>query len=176
MADLGVNDTRYRVVTHLGHILRAGDTVLGYLLATASMNSKDAEDLEAKTRAGLPDVVLVRKVYSSEGRLKKAAWKLKTFEADEMEVMEARDVEKEDKDLEEYRQQLEGDREMRRNVNLYKDDRMAATAANKAARMMDGEEVVVGGKKVQKRKGKKGLAPETPPTKAGGEEDRGTGA
>eukprot|EP00624_Nannochloropsis_granulata_P007803 evm.model.NODE_95_length_15206_cov_22.810799.5 len=175
MADLGVNDTRYRVVTHLGHILRAGDTVLGYLLATASMNSKGAEELEAKTRAGLPDAVLVRKVYSSEGRLKKPAWKLKTFEADEMEVMEPRDAEKEDRDLEEYRQQLEGDKEMRRNVNLYKDDRMAATAANKATRMMDGEETVVGGKKAKKRKGKIGLAPETPPTKAGGEEDMGMG-
>ncbi|KAM3574575.1 hypothetical protein VYU27_003489 [Nannochloropsis oceanica] len=175
MADLGVNDTRYRVVTHLGHILRAGDTVLGYLLATASMNSSDAEELEAKTRAGLPDVVLVRKVYSSEGRLKKPAWKLKTFEADEMEVMEARDAEKEDRELEEYRQQLEGDREMRRNVNLYKNDRMSMMAANKTTHMMDGEEILVGEKKAKKRKSKKGLTPETPPTKAGGEEVMGMG-
>jgi len=175
MADLGVNDTRYRVVTHLGHILRAGDTVLGYLLATASMNSSDAEELEAKTRAGLPDVVLVRKVYSSEGRLKKPAWKLKTFEADEMEVMEARDAEKEDRELEEYRQQLEGDREMRRNVNLYKNDRMSVMAANKTTHMMDGEEILVGEKKAKKRKSKKGLTPETPPTKAGGEEVMGMG-
>lgn len=119
MSDLGANDTRYRVFTHLGHILRAGDTVLGYLLATASLNSADADELETKTRAGLPDAVLVRKVYSNEGRIR-PAWRLKKFEADEMEVVEAGNAEQEVRDLRDYRQQLEGDREMRRRVNMYK--------------------------------------------------------
>jgi hypothetical protein len=34
MSDLGANDTRYRTTTHLGHLLKAGDVVQGYLLAT----------------------------------------------------------------------------------------------------------------------------------------------
>lgn len=79
MSDLGVNDVRYRVMTHLGYILRAGDTVLGYLLATASMNSKEAEELEAKTRAGLPDAVLVRKVYTKDGGKKKVGLEIEEF-------------------------------------------------------------------------------------------------
>lgn len=79
MADLGQNDRRYRTTTHLGHILRAGDTVLGYLLAKASFNSSAAEELAGKLRAGLPDVVLVRKVYDGERRRKKVGdWRLKS--------------------------------------------------------------------------------------------------
>lgn len=79
MADLGQNDRRYRTMTHLGHILRAGDTVLGYLLAKASFNSSAAEELAGKLRAGLPDVVLVRKVYDGERRRKKVGdWRLKS--------------------------------------------------------------------------------------------------
>ncbi len=158
MSDLGLNDTRYRVMTHLGHVLRAGDAVLGYLLATASLNNTDADELEAKTRGGLPDAVLVRKVYSHEGRVKQApAWKLKKFEADEMEVVETRDAEKEDRDMEEYRQQLEGDKEMRRNVNLYKTERAAAAAALKASQQ-------------QQQGGKMATAPKTP-AKGGGAVD-----
>lgn len=38
------------------------------------------------------------------------------FEADEMEVIGARDAEQEERDYEEYRRQLEGDKEMRKNV------------------------------------------------------------
>ena len=38
------------------------------------------------------------------------------FEADEMEVVGARDAEQEERDYEEYRRQLEGDKEMRKNV------------------------------------------------------------
>lgn len=79
MADLGSNDTRYATTTHLGHILRAGDTVLGYLLAKASFNSAEAEELEGRLRAGLPDVVLVRKVYDGGRRRKKVGdWRLKS--------------------------------------------------------------------------------------------------
>ena len=79
MADLGQNDTRYRTTTHLGHILRAGDTVLGYLLAKASFNSEAADELAGKLRAGLPDVVLVRKVYDGGKRRKKIGdWRLKS--------------------------------------------------------------------------------------------------
>ena len=30
MQDLGVNDTQYHCRTHLGHLLKTGDTALGY--------------------------------------------------------------------------------------------------------------------------------------------------
>lgn len=51
----GVNDTRYTVLSHLGNLLKAGDTVMGYDLSTAVL----AEGEEADS---LPDVVLVKKV------------------------------------------------------------------------------------------------------------------
>jgi nonsense-mediated mRNA decay protein 3 len=69
-SDLGKNDIRYRVVTHLGHLVKAGDVVLGYDLAGASLNSDEADEYAAKH--GLPDVILVRKIYSASKK-----WHLK---------------------------------------------------------------------------------------------------
>ena len=40
-ADLGENDTTYRVLTHLGRLLSAGDTVLGYDLTRAQVGLGD---------------------------------------------------------------------------------------------------------------------------------------
>ncbi len=54
VADLGVNDERFLVRSHLGAFLRAGDTVMGYDLENSNMNVD--VDLDE-----LPDVVLVRK-------------------------------------------------------------------------------------------------------------------
>lgn len=50
--DLGVNDDRFFVRSHLGRLLNAGDLVMGYDLANSNL-SVDIDDL--------PDVVLVRK-------------------------------------------------------------------------------------------------------------------
>lgn len=80
-SDLGQNDTRFRVLTHLGHILRAGDLVLGYDLVRSSLNCDAAEELERKKGkgGGLPDVVLVRKVYSKDDNGKaRQKWRLKS--------------------------------------------------------------------------------------------------
>ncbi len=74
-ADLGVNDERYTAVTHLGRILRTGDTVLGYHLS--SQANFNAEELGLRD---LPDVVLVRKVYERHG---KRRWTLKNLEKEE---------------------------------------------------------------------------------------------
>ena len=51
-SDLGVNDTRFFVRSHLCEYLKPGDLVMGYDLANSNL-SVDLEDL--------PDVVLVRK-------------------------------------------------------------------------------------------------------------------
>ncbi len=74
-ADLGANDERYTAITHLGRILRTGDTVLGYHLTNqANIN---AEELGLRT---LADVILVRKVYEKHGKRK---WTLKSLEKEE---------------------------------------------------------------------------------------------
>ena len=64
-SDLGDNDTTFRVLTHLGHILEAGDTVLGYMLLHATLPE---EGLLDGLSPAPPDVVLVRKTYPEKQR------------------------------------------------------------------------------------------------------------
>jgi len=114
-ADLGANDTRFTVLSHLGRLLRAGDAVLGYDLAAANVNAADWD----RARAALPDVVLVRKVYN-----KKRLWELRQLEYDRAEPVTARgnkrDAEAADRETEAFLQEIEGDKEMRKQINLYK--------------------------------------------------------
>jgi hypothetical protein len=58
-SDLGDNDTSYRVLTHLGHLLTSGDTVLGYDLRHAVGLEGAVDELPF----ACPDVMLVRKTY-----------------------------------------------------------------------------------------------------------------
>lgn len=135
--DFGTNDTQFSVITHLGNVLREGDIALGYELTAATPVyslgryrydlsranwTHDCEEVEH-----LPDVILVRKHYPTKGERK---WMLKQLEvqerhnhssglsgaskknADAEEDMEA--------EYEEFLQELEADREMRKHVNLYK--------------------------------------------------------
>ncbi len=62
VTDLGSNGKTITALTHLGHLLSAGDIVLGYDLATANYDESALEGL----KGDLPDVVLVRKVSSSD--------------------------------------------------------------------------------------------------------------
>lgn len=57
--DLGVNDTTYRVLTHMGHLLQSGDSVLGYDLCRAIVDDEILERLTFQH----PDIVLVKKIY-----------------------------------------------------------------------------------------------------------------
>ena len=149
--DLGRNDDRVHAVSHLGHILRAGDTVLGYDVSSANLPEGEASDLVGS----LPDVVLVRKVYprnDTDGAGKRDRnWKLGELEKDGGDtgggVSAARDEASAERDYERFLQQLESDKDMRRQVNLYKTgDATAAAAAAKEGGMevveeMDEEEV-----------------------------------
>lgn len=56
-SDLGTNDLSYRILTHLGHILKPGDSVLGYDLEHSVVNDMDFD----AQRDSFPDIVLVRK-------------------------------------------------------------------------------------------------------------------
>ena len=59
--DFGVNDTQFTITTHLGNLLKEGDTVLGYDFTNTNWNME--EDIESvKLGMQLPDLVLVRKV------------------------------------------------------------------------------------------------------------------
>uniref|UniRef100_A0A7S2AZN0 60S ribosomal export protein NMD3 n=1 Tax=Octactis speculum TaxID=3111310 RepID=A0A7S2AZN0_9STRA len=154
-ADLGVNDTRLTCVSHLGHLLRAGDTVLGYDLERGALHSLDRETMaQVEKRRALPDSALVRKLYGvgsgGDGETTKSRrWKLKELAVQEEERnggKGAEDVAM--KDYEQFMQQLEGDREMRRQVNLFKatddDQDMDTAVATDDACEMDEQEIRIG--------------------------------
>lgn len=62
-SELGVNENTVHARTHLGHLLKIGDSALGYNLEDANVNNDDFDKM-AKDR--LPDVVLVKKYYGSD--------------------------------------------------------------------------------------------------------------
>ena len=84
VSDFGVNDTRYTTTTHLGHLLKAGDHVLGYDMDSINFNDADARGLDKQGK--LPGIVLVRKYYpKTYAFLRKHGrnWKLRSLNAEE---------------------------------------------------------------------------------------------
>lgn len=65
--------------THLGHILKHGDQVVGYDLE--SLNSNIELD-NVKNQKYLPDFILIRKFYPKRQRI----WKLKRLDVEEGEL------------------------------------------------------------------------------------------
>mmetsp|Transcript_57640 Transcript_57640/g.100875 ORF Transcript_57640/g.100875 Transcript_57640/m.100875 type:complete len:525 (+) Transcript_57640:78-1652(+) len=118
--DLGVNDDRLIVRSHLGRILRPGNRVLGYdmrYLNVSGLNDESVEGLKT-------DAILVRKVYQ---RKKHRAWDVKRLERNNEDGVEAVN---DDADMEAMRQDLEEEPEMRRHVNMYRQpDKKQAEAA-----------------------------------------------
>lgn len=64
-SEFGVNDNVISVVTHLGHLLQAGDSVLGYDLETAIGGDWDLEN-GLPSSYSTPEVVLVKKIKDVE--------------------------------------------------------------------------------------------------------------
>ena len=69
----------------------------------------------------IPDVILVRKYYATKSERK---WELKNLEYDEEVPLNAKETEANEGDYELFLQELEGDKEMRQNINLYKKSKM----------------------------------------------------
>ncbi|XP_055682662.1 60S ribosomal export protein NMD3 [Lutzomyia longipalpis] len=112
-SELGINDNTIHTRTHLGHILKTGDTVLGYNLEDANINDENFEKLD-KTR--VPDVIIVKKYYGdSAERLSSRRWKLKHL-AEYPGQMDT-----DTKDYREFLDDLEEDPAYRQHVNIYKD-------------------------------------------------------
>lgn len=111
-------------ITHMGHFLKHGDTVLGYF--TESINSStDLHDLD--NQKYLPEVLVVRKHYENKKK-KKRIWKLKRMNIEEEEELEMKkkkakaveiERESETKDFENFMDELEQNKYMRTKINLY---------------------------------------------------------
>lgn len=110
-SELGLNENTIHTRTHLGHILKPGDSVLGYNLEDSNINDTNFDKLD---KHAIPDVVLVKKFY--EKTKKKRIWKLKHL-ADEQAAFGS-----DDGDFQEFLNDLEEDVELRQNVNIYKDN------------------------------------------------------
>lgn len=111
MCDLGVNDQQFHTRCHLGHLLKAGDTVLGYDFTSANLNHPEFEKMKEER---VPDVILVKKVFDRSHRNRRRNWKLRRM-ADDL------DTESAERDYTEFLEDLEEDPELRQNVNIYRD-------------------------------------------------------
>lgn len=84
-SELGCTEEYIHTKTHLGHLLKIGDSVLGYNLADSNINDPTFENLD---REKIPDVILVRKHYGDKSlRSSARAWKLQHL-GDEATVLE----------------------------------------------------------------------------------------
>jgi len=141
--DFGVNDRRFQVLSHLGFVLKPGDSVLGYDLTTANLNDNDVEEL--RSGKSMPEVILVRKHYPRFRKLNKERdWKLKSLVVggDKPGVAHSRDDGKDAEELERDRElffrDIEEDEEMRSRINVYKNSKDGV--ARPAAAMAAGDE------------------------------------
>ena len=157
--DFGVNDTTFIVNTHLGEILNFNDTVLGYDLEHCQVSDLDEAHL-ADDR--LPPVVIVKKTYPKYRKNRRARmWKLKHFDdlKDVAKVQNDHDMSEEEeeeskqaikkkvkkgkkvketgdgKDYQLFLQDLEEDKELRSQVNMYRDDDVMAELEGRIAKL-----------------------------------------
>lgn len=108
--------TMFDVKTHLGDIIKEGDTVIGYDLTTMTFSGMEERNLNL---SNLEDVILVKKIYPERKKTKRN-WKLKQLPK-EAELQKKKDKkEKKDDSFEEFMDELEQNPEMRAQVNLYK--------------------------------------------------------
>lgn len=73
-SDLGLTTDSIHCRTHLGHLLKPMDTVLGYCIADSNVNDVNFDKLPKNV---LPDVILIKKNYPDRSRQRKRNWKLK---------------------------------------------------------------------------------------------------
>ncbi|PHH54872.1 60S ribosomal export protein NMD3 [Ceratocystis fimbriata CBS 114723] len=127
-SDLGVNDKTYFTRTHLGGLLRAGDSVMGYMLTGTNFNNTELDAIENSNTysSTIPDVVLVKKVFQRRNRHRRN-WELKRMNKDEGELLPKKaDQERMDRDYEMFLRDIEEDDEMRQAMALYKAKRKPA--------------------------------------------------
>lgn len=145
-SEFGRTTQYFFVRTHLGHILKTGDVVLGYDIATANFNNTDFDEATAGNKLNhLSDVILVKKSYAHLRRQGGSRrWKLRDLAKDEgpsndaaeadvampaaprakkapaLSGSQRMEAEKAARDMELFLQELEEDAEMRQAINIYR--------------------------------------------------------
>ncbi|CAH7686133.1 NMD3 family-domain-containing protein [Phakopsora pachyrhizi] len=151
MSDESIFHTR----THLGGILRPGDTVLGYHLTNSNFNDDNFSSLNSDR---IPEVVLVRKTYPDRRKKnKKRKWRLRSIakEAEDganehtglgrvkfetKKSNQRADQAKIEAEYEMFLRDLEEDPELRQNVQMFKADSKSQQQDSDTMDVEDGQE------------------------------------
>ncbi|KAI4503367.1 hypothetical protein M0802_001589 [Mischocyttarus mexicanus] len=114
--ELGIDENPIHSRTHLGHVLKPGDSVLGYALGNSNINDDNYEKLDEDT---IPDVILVKKFYGTDKAARRRArmWKLKHIADDIVNINIYNN------EYNEFLDELEEDVEMRQNINIFRDSK-----------------------------------------------------
>jgi nonsense-mediated mRNA decay protein 3 len=115
--DMGGDDDVIFVKSHLGNILKSGDSVLCYDLKNAAYNENGLRELKL---SNIPEVIIVKKIYK---RNKERNWKLRKLdkvESDDKKNSSEKDRSKREREYEKFLQELEEDSEMRSKIDLIK--------------------------------------------------------
>jgi nonsense-mediated mRNA decay protein 3 len=138
----GDDSGKITVLSHLGNILHSGDLCLGYDLRTVNISGFDESAMDFQKV--MLEVVVVKKHFRrSTNPEAKRAWELRRL-ADETQMVDEKahtvaqtskkgigklfNDDSEDHDLEQFKRELEEDRELRQNVLLYKKKNLDASA------------------------------------------------
>ncbi|KAI0980685.1 hypothetical protein GJ496_001468 [Pomphorhynchus laevis] len=105
--DTAFDEEQIHCRTHLGHILNAGDYVMGYDLSHLNSNDYNFELLD---ECDTPSVVIVRKVYEKSKR----KWKLARLFDDNTDAANTQ--------FSDFMEDIEDDPEIRKDITIYKDD------------------------------------------------------
>lgn len=142
-SDLGVNDKTYYARTHMGNMLHAGDSVMGYMITGTNFNNEEFDAIENSSTysSTIPDVILVKKHYPNRRRNRKRQWKVKRMAKDEGELLPKKaDQERMDAEFEKFMQDLEEDEEFRSGVQLYKQPKKRPQADEMSIAETEGED------------------------------------
>ncbi|ESN92424.1 hypothetical protein HELRODRAFT_187554 [Helobdella robusta] len=112
-SELGeIGHQQYQCRTHLGRILKPGDTVLGFDLKNMNINDDNFEKMNPKN---LPEVILIKKLFGK--RASRRMWKLKHI-TDDVELDAGSSA---GRDFNDFLDDLEEDEQYRKNINIYRD-------------------------------------------------------
>lgn len=112
-SELGLTDNTIHARTHLGHVLKPGDSALGYNVEDSNINDSSFDKLD---RHAVPDVILVKKHYGDRSlRRRMRNWKLKHL------AEESTAFNQDANDYNEFLDELEEDPALRQNINIFKD-------------------------------------------------------
>lgn len=111
------SDNQKHSRTHLGHLLKPGDTCLAFDMSGANINEENFERLEKSKANKIPDVIVVKKSFGSKvSRNRRREWKLRRIEIDK-----ASDGSSVNREFMDFLEDLEEDPVLRQNVNIYAD-------------------------------------------------------